>query len=288
MLAKVIVLGRSLQGCALPFCLQLFFSLLCILLATGKDSMWAQQKEAEVPSLRIAFESAYQEALKLYLYNKYEASLEKIRSIFDQHKNHMALRMLAAFNYLALKNYPKAAAHAQIALREHPNRMEVSALYLRVLRARRKYSSALAFALRALRRFKGAVPLRLGLAAVYYEARQYRKAHRQLEYILAQEPQNFYAIYMDGLIFLQQGRYESAQFRLANALHIKSANQNDMLMLYNNLGVVYEKQAELMAKKGLREQADNYYTQARRYYHYALEIRPEDPIIQANQARIEP
>ena len=191
----------------------------------------------------------YRQALDFYLKAKFQDSLEKIRSIFEEHKNRMSLRILAAANYIALGKSSQAMSHIQAARRIHPQRFEPRLFYIRILRAQKKYYEAIAAARRAIQDIGEAPGLFLEIAAVYYELQSYPKARAQLQRALELDPQNYYAFYLDGLLFLQEGRYELAEFRLRNALALKPKHKEDLKLVYNNLALALEKKRGKSGKK---------------------------------------
>ena len=191
----------------------------------------------------------YRQALELYLKGNFEASLEKIRSIFEEHKDRLGLRLLAAANYTALGKASQAMSHIQIARRIYPQRFEPALFYVRTLRAQKKYYEAIAQARKAMRKIGRSPALVLEIAAVYYELKSYPKARAQVQRVLELDPQNYYAFYLDGLLFLQEGRYELAEFRLRNALALRPQHREDLKLVYNNLALALEKKGEALEKR---------------------------------------
>lgn len=230
----------------------------------------------------LAVPPEYAEALKLYRSGQYDQSLELIRSVFDANRGSLELRMLAAANHHRLGNRDSAMAHMMYAMKEHPDQPGPG-LYLAALQ-REKGDTARALEL--MRRTAGRFPdehwVRYELAATFFELKKYADARRQLEAIIAKNPNFFPAIYLDGLIYLVEGSYETADFRFKNALRIKMIDKEWTKRLYNNLGIVNEKLAE--TNPAQKEEKLNL---ARQYYRKALQLDGEYAIAKSNLERIQ-
>lgn len=236
---------------------------------------------ASTPAL-FAAPPEYAEAVKLYRAGQYEQSLELIRSVFDAYKGSLELRMLAAANYHRQGNLDSAMAHMLYAMKEHPDQPG-PALYMAMLQ---REKGATAKALEMLRRTAGRFPdeswVRYELAATFLEQKKFADARRQVEAIIAKNPNFFPAIYLDGLIYMLEGSYETADFRFKNALRIKMTDKEWTKRLYNNLGIVNERLAE--ANPAQKEEKLNL---ARQYYRRALELDGEYAVAKSNLDRID-
>ena len=229
----------------------------------------------------------YQQALALYLKGNFEASLKKIRSVFEKHKNRMSFRILAGANYIALGKASRALPHIRIARRLYPRRFEPALLYASLLRSQRKYYEAISHIRQTIQKIGDSPALSLEASAIYYELKNYPKARIQIQRVLELDPQNYYAFYIDGLLFLQERRYELAEFRLRNALALKPKHKRDIKLLYNNLGLALEKKGEALEKRAKIAQAKQSYREAKIFYSYALELDLKNQIIRRNKERMD-
>ncbi len=238
-------------------------------------------------SLLGEFSPEYREAVKLYAVARYRDSLEKIRLVFDRSPNSLELRLLAAANYKMLKEYNLARAHIAMALKEHPQRLEPYALKAALQRRQGRYWSAISTAQKGVQVFGEKAPLRLEIASAYYSMNRFVRARLHLQKVLELEPHNFYATYLDGLIFLKQGRYELAEFRLRNALELEIEEAEDLADLYNNLGVVLERRAWQYRKAKNFAEFNRALKEALRYYNFSLAVKPEGIVAKNNQSRLQ-
>lgn len=215
----------------------------------------------------------YYSALQLYWEGKYDASLGKIREVFDLHQNNYDLRLLAASNYLRLENYRSAKLHIRKVITMYPKKEAGIALYVRILCAQGKCYQAKNIATRAIQNMGETPLLHLSVAGAYYNMRSWRRTHQQLQQLLKMEPHNFYGYYLDGLTFLKEKRYEAAEFRLRNALAIGSQYPKDMYHLYHNLSFALEKKARNLERQNKSVEAKYNYKQSELYNNYALELK---------------
>ena len=253
-------------------------------------SLIAEQEKlglGKVEKKNLPYPKEYHQALELYLKADFQGSLEKIRSIFEEYKDRMGLRMLAAANYIALDRPSQAMSHVQAAKRIYPRHFELDMFYVRILRAQKKYYEAIAQARKVIQETGESPGLALEIAAVYYELKSYPKARVQLQRVLELDSQNYYAFYLDGLLFLQEGRYELAEFRLRNALALRPKHKEDLKLLYNNLALALEKKGEGLEKRAKVSEAKQSYREAKAYYAYALAIEPENQLIRSNKERVD-
>ncbi len=253
-------------------CAITLFSLL-FLLASG--SLLAQEDDVK-----------YKEALHFYAIGKFQTSLNIIRSVFEQVKFRFSLRMLAASNYIALGNYKVATIHLKTIMQKNPNRFEPIVLLSYLLRKQKKYYQAITTASRAIRKIGDTPSLRLEIATTYYHLGNFKKAHQQIQRAIELDSKNYHAYYMDGLTFLREHKYDSAEFRLRNALALNPKNKDDVLAIYNNLGIAIEKKGEQLVKSGKIKSAKSHFVEAEDFYSYALTIAPENTLILANKERM--
>ena len=287
---KVKTLGILIRWCA---CFLLALSLIFIFYSS-KDELVAQDAiQAPLSSLQNKEKELplqYEQALYFYLNGNFESALITIRSIFEEYKNNLSIRLLAASIYTAQAKYDNAFAHIKIAKSLYPRRIEPIFIQIKILQEQKKSYEAIALAKRAMRfnlTIKEKVGLDLSIVASYYKLGNYKKARTQLERIFESSPQNYYAFYLDGLIFLKQERYDLAEFRLQNAIALKPKDKRDLKLLYNNLAFALEKSGELFAKEGSTKMAKQRYQEAKKYYSYANKLAPNNKIIRANYERIE-
>lgn len=233
-------------------------------------------------SALLAAPPEYAEAIKLYRGGQYEQSLEVIRSVFDANPKSLELRMLAAANYHRQGNLDSAMAHMMYAMREHPDEPG-PALYMATLqREKGRTGRAIEMMRRTARKFPEEHWVRYELAATFLAQKRYDDARRQVEAIIAKNPNFFPAIYLDGLIYLLEGSYETADFRFKNALRIKMVDTEWTKRLYNNMGIVNERLAA--ANPNQKEQK---LMLARQYYRKALELDGNYTVAKRNLERID-
>lgn len=228
----------------------------------------------------------YDEALKLFHGGKYSESLDVIRAVFDDHRGAVELRLLAAQNYMHLGEYENARAHMTYCLKENNKRLECYATLSSIYRAEKRYDNAIKTARSGIGRVGESVPLRLELASAYYAKANYGASRAHLEKVLQSDPNNFTAIYMDGLIFLKQSKFANAEFRLRHALDIKPKTSIDLLHLYINLGFAIEREGDRLVSAGDRAGGIRRYSEAARHYNYALRIDANHPVARESRERM--
>lgn len=228
----------------------------------------------------------YDEALKLFHSGKYNESLDVIREVFDDHRGAVELRLLAAQNYMYLGEYESARAHMTYCLKENAKRLECYATLSSIYRAEQRYNNAIKTARSGIGKVGESVPLRLELASAYYATGKYAASRAHLEKVLQNDPNNFTAIYMDGLIFLKQGKFANAEFRLRHALDIKPKTSIDLLHLYVNLGFAIEREGDRLVAAGERAEGIRRYSEASRHYNYALRIDSNHPLARESRERM--
>ena len=251
---------------------------LILLIAMPLPALQAQ--DAEAPE-------GYDQALSSFRSGRYEESLQTIRGVFDNNRSSMHLRLLAAANYAALGYYDSAVAHMQCAMKDHPNRAEPGAMLAGIFRRQGRTDQAIRIAQTGLRQAGDNLDLRLELAAAYYAANRLTEARAQLERALALDAQNFHAIYLDGMIFLRQARYDNARFRFMNALNLEQLPRADLVGLYVNMGFALERLGDAALEEGQRGQAVSQWREAVRYYQYALRLDPQNGQARENLNRVE-
>lgn len=234
----------------------------------------------------FALAPRYDEALKLFHGGKYNASLDVIRSVFDDHRGAVELRLLAAQNYMHLGEYENARAHMSYCLKENAKQLECYATLSSIYRAEKRYDNAVKTARSGIGKVGESVPLRLELAGAYYAKGNYGAARAHLDKVLQSDPNNFTAIYMDGLIFLKQGKFANAEFRLRHALDLKPKTSIDLLHLYVNLGFAIEREGDRLVTAGESADGIRRYSEASRYYNYALRIDSNHPVARESRERM--
>jgi len=231
-----------------------------------------------VGNILSAYPPNYESAMELFINQKYEESLNKIREVFDNYKNSLEFRLLAAANYIELNNYDSALAHLKYAMSDHPDSYEVYILMSEVYIRKKQFNNATNLLYQAYNQFKNDkqkdIQIRYQIAKASYFAKNYQLARKQLETIIAQNPTFMPAFYLDGLIYLIQNNYELAQFRFNAITSLKEADKDLLKRVYNNLGVLQE----ITTKNN---------QQAMKYYKKALSIDPNYELAKSNLARIE-
>ncbi|GIX42175.1 MAG: hypothetical protein KatS3mg129_1908 [Leptospiraceae bacterium] len=242
-----------------------------------------------VGKILSAYPPNYENALELFKNHKYEESLNKIREVFDNYKNSLEFRLLAASNYIELNDYNSALAHLKYALEDHPNSHEVYILISEVNLRKKQYNTALNILYKAYEQFKldkeKETLIRLQIAKIFYISQNYRAARKQLETIIAQNPTYAPAFYLDGIIYLIQKNYDLAEFRFNAILSLKKVDNNLMKKVYNNLGFIKEIQSKNYNQESL-EYLD-LTKEAIKFYKDALKIDSEYQIAKTNLLRIE-
>ncbi len=239
-----------------------------------------------------AVPEGYDEAFKLYLKGDYKESLARVRAIFEANKTSMELRLLAAANYIELNEFNQASAHISVALQTNPKRSEPILFQANLLRRQGKLNKALRNIDRALPQIKEQTALFLEIAILHLQNNNRPLARVYMQRALERDPKNIYAFYIDGLIFLKDKQYESAEFRFRNALALKPIEGNLVVALSNNLGFCIEKKANslLLDKnhniENVNKIAKGLYKEARFYYKQAIKISPNSNTTLANLERI--
>lgn len=229
----------------------------------------------------------YDEALKLYQAGKYEDSLAVIRAVFDSNAGSVELRTLAAMNYVNLGQLEPAIAHSRYCAESNPTRFECRAARATALRRAGRYGDAVAAAEAGLRATGENIALRLEAASASYAAGRYDAARRHVEKVIAQDQNNFPALYLDGLIFLRQGNFENAEFRLRNALTARPRVRRDLANAYINLGFAIENQADALQRAGKAAEAVGRYREALEFYDFALETDASSSLARQNRERVQ-
>lgn len=228
----------------------------------------------------------YMEALQLFEKNRFEESLQKIREVFHDHSTSLELRLLAAANYLQLKDYKNAMAHLRYAQKDHPYALEVPLLMAEVFMANQQYQEALKLLGKVSGNTKDtskALHIRYLIAKAYYHQRNFARSKQILEAILSDDPNYLEAIYLDGLIYLQQRKYDLAEFRWKGLLSHPKVTVPLLVLVYNNLGYVKEIQVSKVP-----ETTQEYKTnieEAKKYYEFAHKLDPGYPVAQQNRER---
>lgn len=240
---------------------------------------------APSPADPAEVQQGYRKALAQYQKGEYNPSLETIRSVFNSAPESYELRMLAAANYMQLGSYPNAAAHLRTCMKQHPGRPEPVAMLGSVYRAMKQPGAAVNFLINGIVAHKGDSRLRMELAQVYYSLGNFVPARQQLERILQSNSNYFDALYLDGMIFLREGKYENAEIRLNQALAQKPRNKQVLASLYNNLGMALERNGDAYLPTE-KSRASYYYENAEKNYGFALKVDPDHPTAAANRDRI--
>lgn len=230
----------------------------------------------------------YEEALLQYHKGRYEDSLETIRSVFDNYRTSRELRMLAAANYIHLNNYSSAEAHLTTALRDHPASHEIYAMLASMYRTQGDYNKSVKMVQKAVDGDADNVGYNLEKVRILYLMKKYDDARGVLERILSAHADSSEAVYLDGLIFMRQGRWDNAVFRFRQALKLirNPGHVNFLADLYNNLGFSQEKSADAMKASGNEKRAKRLYRDAMDSYKNALKINSIHATAVTNRNRI--
>ena len=224
----------------------------------------------------------YKEATELFQQGKYEASLDAIRSVFDDYKSSYEFRMLAAADYLEKGEFDNAVSHLQYCMKDHPDRAEPHALLAAVYRKAGNPGKALNHIRNVLKRFPDSVPLRMETALAYAALGNAGAARTHIQKVLSINPNHFGAIYLDGLLYLKAGDLENAEFRLRNAARLGTPDPQLKFALLNNLGLTLS----LLAERSDGQRKESYLSRARQYLQQAAQINPGHPALKANMARL--
>ncbi len=227
--------------------------------------------------------AGYSDALALYTQGKYEESLAKVRSVFEENKTSYHLRMLAAANHAHAGRWNDASAHLLYLMKDHPDRAEPAALYAAVLRKQGQTGEAQAYIAKAMQQDPKNTNYMLEAARIQYRAANFAQARKHIEQVLAVNPASQEALALDGLIFLRQGSPENAVFRFRQALKQPAASKAALSDLYNNMAVALRKSAEALEKAGNAGEAAGLRTEATEMIAHALEQNPGNAIAQANK-----
>jgi tetratricopeptide (TPR) repeat protein len=232
------------------------------------------------------FPAGYEDALKLFQQKNYQGSLAVIRSNFNPASHSYEFRMLAAANYLNLGNYELAKQHLVSCKTEHPKRYEPIAFTGVILRKSGNLYGAANEIIQGIAKFPDNSGLRLEMTRIYFLLEKLPEARSQLDVVLQKDPNNINAIYLDGLIFIKQARYEEAEFRLKNVMGMKELPASIAPSLHNNLGLSLERMGLVIQQKGDKVQAKAKFQEALENYNKALGYSPDHPIYNRNKARI--
>lgn len=230
-----------------------------------------------------AFPPNYEIALKLFQEKKYEESLNKIREVFDLHRNSLELRLLAASNYIELNKLENALAHLRYALQDHPNSYEVYLLLSEVYNQTNQYQNSILLLTKAFQILKENQEKKIMLyqiAKTYYLAKDWKNAKKSIENLIAIAPDYDLAIYLDGLIYLNQKNYELAEFRFKSLLSLKNLEPELKKRIYNNLGVIRFNSANQFLKDS--NDYKESIKEAKEYFMKALNLDPDYEIANQN------
>ncbi len=241
------------------------------------NQSFAQETQETQTLLKAPIKTSkeYHKALSFYLKGEYESSLSSIRSVFEKTEDPAHLRLLAASNYIAMKNYHSAYTHLKNVIQTNHKNYQAASLWIRALRDQKRYSQAIQKGYTFIRQIGDFPALYLELAATYYQMKQYVNARNQLRKLLELDSQNYYAFYLDALIFIKQRRYEDAEFRLRNTLAIGPPDKDEAMALYTHLGFTLEQKAKRLKYSGKTDQAKLTYAQARRFYNYTSRMKKQ-------------
>ncbi len=229
----------------------------------------------------------YTDALSLYSSGKFNDSLEKVREIFATHSGAYELRLLAAANYNKLGDFNSAVAHLNYSIQDYPARYEPRLILAGILRKQKLYSRAIYMARSALPLTNDKLPLQMEVARSFYLARNYPAAQKTVDDIIALDVNYFEAIYMDGLLYLRKNKFESAEFRLKQALQYAPINSPVRDDLMNNLGYSIEQNAIVALKNGDAQKATAMFQEAVKYYKDALRLNKNNARASFNLKRVE-
>lgn len=236
-----------------------------------------------LPGILSATPPRYDEALARFKDGDHNGSLEIVRSVFDENRESLELRMLAAACYHRLGNLDSALAHMLYALKSHPDEVGPT-LYMAILQREKGQPGR---AVEILKRGAGKFPqdpwVRYELAATYFSQGNHKVARQQLEAVLTKSPNFFPAVYLDGVIYLADGDYENADFRFRNATRIRMTDREWTKRLYNNLGIVNE---HLAAAAGDAKVSAEKISLARDYFKKAIELDGGYSIARGNLDRL--
>ncbi|MCS7205194.1 MAG: tetratricopeptide repeat protein [Leptospiraceae bacterium] len=241
-----------------------------------------------INNLLSSYPPNYEDALKLFQKKEYEASLYKIREVFDSYRNSLEFRLLAASNYLELKDYKNALAHLKYASIDHPNSVEVMILFADVYNQMGQWNQALQALEKAMSLAKQDKTkekhLRYYYAKTFYYSKNYERAKKITEALIAEDSNFLEALYLDALIYLAKKNFELAEFRFRTILSHSKIEKDLARSIYNNLGYIQEVYAQNQPKNS--KEKNSFLREAKRYYELALQIQNDYSIAQDNLARL--
>ena len=227
----------------------------------------------------------YGEALKAYDAGKYEESLEIIRSVFDDYKSSYEFRMLAAADYYHLGNLNSAMAHLDYARKDHPERVDLRLMTAGILRSSGLFTKALEVLKEPGVPVAETRPLQMEEARIHYVRKNYAGAARVAREILAADPNYFDAVVLEGLLFIQEKKWDAAEFRFRHALRLPHRAGRERAMILNNLGFVLEKEAVALPA-GEGERSRSMQQKAAEYFDRALQEDSTLKEAEFNRARL--
>lgn len=232
-----------------------------------------------------SYPPGYEEAVDHFYAGRHPESIEIIRSIFDDYRNSHELRLLAAANYLRMENYDNARAHMNYALQEHSRIPEIYGMYGRILKDEGRIGAAIRMLTNGVNRFPDHAALRIELAVIMVEQQRYNIARNHIDRLLESHPNHFQAVYLDGLLFLKEEKFDFAEFRFRHAEYLPGP-ANLRANLYNNLGWVLEQKARPLRDEGNFSQATEMVQEAANLYRKALEVDSGHEQARINQRRL--
>ena len=241
----------------------------------------------------------YNDAMQLYIQGKYQESTQLIMKQFPKGLSTFEgkAHLLAGMNYLKLDDFTNSKTHINIGMYSKDPNIKKRAYLLKSFyyRKAKYYNRAIYVAASGLKYFEKDLDakekLHLEIALSSYELLKIKDARYFLRLILAANPENIQALYLDGLIFLRQKKWGSAEFRFRNSLalmsHTKQNIPEGLAMLYNNLAFTLEqKNANTLSHLELAMQKDSeIYQEVKNFYAYALQLDKSNPTILSNYAR---
>lgn len=228
----------------------------------------------------------YTEALETYKKRDYNASLAKVREVFEANSGSTEIRLMAAANHFRLGNFDDSLAHLRLCIKANPARIECYALLSGVFRVSNRFEEAIRFSRDGVTKFPNNVVLRYEYAISLYKAGKYAEAKAQVGRILSLQPTSFEGVYLDGLIALRQNSYEAATFRFRQASQIGTSNKAMLSDLYNNMGYSYERQGDAAEAAKDISNATRFYSEAREHYEKALDYNDDNAKAKKNMDRV--
>ncbi len=236
----------------------------------------------------FAFPPNYEEALDLFYRKNYTQSLQKIREVFDNYRNSLEFRLLAASNYLELNDLYNSKRHLDYALQDGLNDIKIFILYSEILSRNKNINESFFKIQQGLQNpnliIENKNLLMYFLARLYFVNNDYNGARKVIEQIVSVSPNYIPALYLDGLIYLIQKNYDFAEVRFKSILLLESHNLEFDKKIYNNLGFIYEQKAYKF------ERNSNEYKKnlnlATKYYELAYVLDPEYEVAKINFNRL--